>query len=1391
VFSLFFINRPIFASVLSIVITLAGAIAVFTLPVTQYPEITPPTVEVSASYPGANAQVVADTVAAPIEQQVNGVENMMYMHSQCTNDGNYSLTITFKVGTDLNIAQVLVQNRVTLATPILPDLVKRKGILVKKKSPSVLMIVNLWSPDGSRDSLYLSNYATIQLRDELARLPGIGDITYLGQRDYSMRLWLDPGKLAARNLSAGDVVNAISQQNAQVAAGQIGQPPVPPGQVFQYTMTTLGRLATPKQFEDMTIKTGADGRLVKMRDVVRENKYAVRLRLDPGKLAKLGITPAEALASLDAVGITLEGGPDAGAPEASSPSTDPLEHLLLFPGLRPPSADDVAGRLVPLGSWWHWVPVRELAAAGGIERVLRHDELGVELGALSYDQTCTLDGKPSVALSVYQLPGSNALETARLVRAKMEELRTRFPSGLDYSIVYDTTPFITESINEVFHTLRDAVILVAFVVLLFLQNWRSAVIPLVAVPVAIIGTFAVMAAAGFSLNNLTLFGLVLAIGIVVDDAIVVVEAVEHHIEHGMSPHDATARAMQEVSGPVVAVGLVLTAVFVPCAFIAGITGQFYRQFALTIAVSTVISAFNSLTLSPALCALLLKPRHATKHRRHEVLPRHGIAALFGLGAALILPPYLGGWFEQTWQTLAGQLGEALLLWLVRFVLFLLGYGVGLLLSGAVNAVLGATFRWFNLGFERATVAYVRAVGGLLRVSLVVLLLYGGLLFLTYWGFTHTPTGFIPQQDKGYLLLNVQLPDAASVERTEEVMRRIEGLANETPGVRHTVAIAGQSLLLGANSPNFGSMYVMLEEFHDRPALARALRDEARARLGRWPFDDPRALESLRPEDLDRLKGWLARERQRLQRRADRQVPEKDHVGKALQRLARARLGKWPLAAPDRVGPGELELVRGWFRAEAQRLREEAELDLSGDAIAARLQRRLQAEVEEGISNVFGAPPVEGLGTAGGFKIIVEDRGDNGPEALQEVTEKVAEAGNAPGDLEGIYSSFRANTPWLYLNIDRGQAKTMNVSMNEVFNTLQVYLGSYYVNDFNRFGRTWQVNVQADTRFRRRIADLKLIKVRRDELPGAIWGTAAPVTGSPGPVGMETASPLMSAAQMPNQMVPFATLMSVEGKNGPVMVVRYNMYPAAAINGQGAAGVSSGQAIERMQERVQEQLPQSMRYEWTELALLQLQTGNTAMLVFILAVVLVFLVLAAQYESWALPLAVILVVPMCLLCSIAGVALAHMDINIFTQIGFVVLVGLACKNAILIVEFAKARREQGVPRREATLQACRLRLRPIMMTSFAFILGVVPLVISEGAGAEMRRTLGTAVFSGMLGVTLFGIFLTPVFYYVIQFFGDWRAEAKAREAAEEEREEAQNPAQVVVAQPPAPTAPAAH
>ena len=1114
-FTRFFIDRPIFATVLSIIVTLAGGVSLASLPVAQYPEITPPTVEVAAIYPGANARTVADTVAAPIEQQVNGVEDMLYMSSQCTNDGTYTLTVTFKPGVDLNIAQVLVQNRVNLAQPILPDLVRRRGVLVKKKSPSQLMIINLYSENDTRDNLYLSNYATINLRDELARLQGVGDITYLGQRDYSMRLWLDPDKLAGKGLTASDVTRAIEAQNAQIAAGQVGQPPAPSGQAFQYTINTLGRLADPEQFADMILKTDDEGRVVRMRDVSR-----------------------------------------------------------------------------------------------------------VELGALGYDQVCTLDGKPSVALSVYQLPGTNALETAARVRSKMEELRTKpgWPAGVDYAVVYDTTPFIQESVQEVFKTLRDAVILVAVVMLVFLQSWRAAIIPLAAVPVAIVGTFAAMSMLGYSVNNLTLFGLVLAVGIVVDDAIVVVEAVQHHIEEGMSPRDATIRAMDEVAGPVIAVGLVLTAVFVPCLFISGIVGQFFRQFAVTIAISTLISTFNSLTLSPALCALLLKP--ATEHQEREPLPRLAFP-LLGAGLAYwFLTGHLDRWIgmlPEEWQAWLGGPGS----WQVAAAAAIIGAGAGYLLRVVLNRVLGTLFAGFNVGFNTFTAGYLKIVAGALRASFLILVGYGGLLYLTYHVMVTTPAGFIPQQDKGYLLVNVQLPDAASLGRTAEQMKRLDAIARETPGVNHTVSVSGQSVLLGANAPNFATLYVMLDAF------------------------------------------------------------------------------------PNRLAP-----------------------DLGADAIAAKLQTAFNDRVPGAVVHVFGAPPVDGLGTAGGFKMVIEDPGATGLKPLEEAGRNTVEAAKQEEDLRDVFTGFRADTPWLFLEIDRVAAQSMGVPVGEIINALQVYFGSLYVNDFNRFGRTWQVNVQAESKFRRQIADLKRIRVKNPR-----------------------------ATDNAESMVPIGVFLGVKEVTGPVMIQRYNLYPAVTVNASARPGVSSGQAIAAMERAAADQLPPQMRPEWTELALLQLQTKDTAAKAFILSVVLVFLVLAAQYESWALPLAVILVVPMCLLSAAIGVRLAGLEINIFTQVGFVVLVGLACKNAILIVEFAKQRREAGADRRAATLEACKLRLRPIVMTSFAFIIGVIPLVLAEGAGAEMRHALGTAVFAGMLGVTLFGIFLTPVFFVTVQRVKDWYSSGK--------------------------------
>jgi multidrug efflux pump len=1124
--SRFFIDRPIFAAVLSIVITLAGGIAQSTLGLAMYPPISPPTVQVDCSYPGASAQIVSETVATPIEQQVNGVENMLYMSSQCTNDGAYNLTVTFRHGVDLNLAQVLVQNRVTLAVPQLPDVIKQTGVTTRKKAPDILLALALTSPPDEKtgvspyNQLYLSNYALLHVREEIARIDGVADIGFLGQRDYSMRIWVDPEKMAARDMTTTDVATAIRQQNAQVATGQIGQPPIPDGQSLQIPLSTLGRLVEIEQFENLIVKKTMDGRIVRVKDIGR-----------------------------------------------------------------------------------------------------------VELGAKNQDISCSVNGKPACSLAVFQLPDANALETADRVKAKMKELEKDFPPGLTYEIRYDTTPFIRESINEVFKTLRDAIILVAVVVLLFLQNWRSALIPLVAVPVAIVGTFAVMAALGFSLNNLTLFGLVLAIGIVVDDAIVVVESVEHHVEHGMSPRDATVRAMDEVSGPVIAIGLVLSAVFVPCAFITGIVGQFFRQFALTIATSTVISAFNSLTLSPALAAILIKPK-GHGGQRQSALPRFAYLLLGDYLAYAYLLPLLGP-VERLFPDESPI--APYVPWAIVGVVGSLG---GWVAGWAVDRVLVWFFGVFNAGFRLATAGYTRVVSVFLKGSLAALVVYGGLIFLTYHLFQRTPAGFIPTQDMGYLLANVQVGDSVSLERTKETLDKCEKIAKNTPGIKFTQAVTGQSLLLSANGSNFGSMFCILDDFDKR----------------RSP-------------------------------------------------------------------------------------------KLYSEAIIAELRKRFAEQVPEAMITVLGPPPVRGVGRAGGFKIMVEDLGDLGSDVLQGQADNLVDKARTfkrvvgmsrsrgkpepilepTPPLTSLVSTFRANVPQFFVNVNRAQCMTKEVTLQGLFDTLRIYLGSLYVNDFNRFGRTWQVVVQADPKFRNTIDYVSRLKVRN-------------------------ASGLM---------VPVGTLAKIEQINGPLVLTRYNMHPAAPINGAAAPGVSSGEAIKIMEELGKDNLRINMATEWTELAYLELQAGNTAMVVFGFAVVMVFLVLAAQYESWSMPMAIILVVPMCLLSAIVGVNIAGEDINIFTQIGFVVLVGLASKNAILIVEFAKERREQGETRRQAALDACQLRLRPIIMTSFAFILGVLPLLTGHGAGAEMRRTLGTTVFSGMLGVTLFGIFLTPVFFYVIDWLGETR------------------------------------
>ncbi len=1066
-FSRFFIDRPIFAAVISIVIVLTGSLAVFTLPIAQYPEIAPPTVSVTCTYTGASATVVADTVAAPIEQQVIGVERMLYMSSQSTNDGVYSLTVTFENGVDLDIAQVQVQNRVNLAMPVLPDVVKQTGVSVKKKSPNILLVVNLFSPKQTRDQLYLSNYAVINVQDELKQISGVGDLTVMGQLDFSMRMWLDPDKVAARDLTATDIVGVLKEQNVQVAAGALARPPSPPGQAFQYTLSTLGRLKETEQFGNIIVRTGKDGQITRMVDIVSEPR---KVTMDNGKTRSFG---------------------------------------------------------------------------------------GIELGAKAEDTGCTLDGQDAVGLAIYQLPGSNALDTAEKIKKRMEELKKNFPDDLDYAIRYDTTPFIEESIHEVFKALRDAIILVAIVVLVFLQTWRATIIPLIAVPVAIIGTFAVMAGMGFSLNNLSLLGLVLAIGIVVDDAIVVVEAVEHKLEHGMNAKEASHAAMNEVANPIVAISLVLMAVFIPCAFISGISGQFFRQFAVTIAVSTFFSALNSLTLSPALCALLLAPKAEQKD----------------------------------------------------------------ILSRVMNLTLGWFFVLFNKSFTTVTNGYAWIVGWLLRLSLVVLIIYGGLLWITYRGFVTTPVGFIPAQDKGYLIVNVQLPDAASLERTNAVVAEMDKIARGDkndktnypgiPGVAHTLNNPGTSAIQNANGSNFATMYVILEEFEHR-------------------------------HDKDK----------------------------------------------------------------------------SGPVIAARLRAEFFKRIQDASISVFGPPPVDGLGSAGGFKVMIRDRADLGLANLQATADELANQGNQTPGLVGLFTPFRSNTPQYYVDVDRDKCKSKGVQLNDVFLTLQVFLGGYYTNDFNLFGRTWQVNLQADATRRLTPDDIKQLKVRNNE--GGI--------------------------------VPLGTLIDVRPIGGPVMVTRYNGVTAAAINGNSLPGVSSGQVISTVDALANKTLPQGMDYQWTELTFMQIRAGNTAIIVFALSVLLVYLLLAAQYESLKLPLAIILVVPMCLLSAVIGVRMANLDLNIFVQIGLVVLVGLAAKNAILIVEFAKEQRAKGETAFNSAVEASRLRLRPILMTSFAFILGVVPLAVAKGAGAEMRTTLGIAVFAGMLGVTIFGIFLTPVFYYVVESVG---------------------------------------
>jgi multidrug efflux pump len=1049
----FFIKRPIFAAVISIIIFVIGALAYFRLPLSEYPEVVPPTVVVRTTYPGANPTVIADTVASPLEQQINGVEGMLYMFSQATADGVMTLTITFGLGTDLDKAQVQVQNRVSQALPRLPPEVQRLGVTTEKTSPDLLMVVHLVSPDNRYDMLYLANLAYLQVKDELGRLPGVGNVQIFGAGDFSMRVWLNPNKLASHNLTATDVVQAIREQNVQVAAGVLGAPPTNTGSTaFQLLVNTQGRLTTEEEFGNIIVRAAKDGQITRIRDLGR-----------------------------------------------------------------------------------------------------------VELGSSTYALRSLLDNKPAAALPISQRPGSNALETSQQVRDTMARLKKSFPEGVDYKIAYDPTVFVRESIQAVGHTFIEALILVVLVVLVFLQTWRASVIPLLALPVSLVGTFSVMLLFGFSLNTLSLFGLVLAIGIVVDDAIVVVENVERNIALGHEPHEATRRAMEEVSGPIVAIALVLCAVFVPTAFIVGLSGEFYKQFALTIAISTVISAFNSLTLSPALAALLLKSHDAKKDRFTRAID------------------FAFGWF----------------------------------------------FKLFNRFFGRASRGYGILVTHTLRSSVIAVVIYAGLIGLTIVGFSRVPTGFVPTQDKGYLVCFAQLPNGATLDRTEDVIRRMSDIALKQPGARNAVAFPGLSINGFTNSPNSGIVFVGLQ-----------------------PADDRKSRE------------------------------------------------------------------------------------LSANAIATALNKQY-GSIQEAFIAVFPPPPVQGIGTVAGFKLYIEDRGGVGLESLYKETTATLQKGNQTPDLTGVFSSFDINVPQIDSHVDREKAKTQGIPLSDVFDTLQVYLGSLYVNDFNRFGRTYQVNVQAESPYRLQPEDISHLRTRN----------------------------------LAGEMIPLGSIVTVKPTYGPDRVMRYNGFTAAEINGAAAPGFSTGQSEAAIAKILDQQLPNGMKYEWTELTYQKILAGNTMVYIFPLSVFLVYLVLAAQYESWSLPLVIILIVPMTLFSAIAGVWLLNGDNNVFTQISLIVLVGLACKNAILIVEFAREKQlQEGMNRVDAVLEACRLRLRPILMTSLAFTMGVIPLVLSTGAGSEMRRAIGVAVFFGMLGVTAFGLVLTPVFYVLVRRLVEGRENKKAAASA---------------------------
>ena len=1034
--SRFFIDRPIFAGVLSVLIFLAGLLALRVMPISEYPEVAPPSIVVRAVYPGANPKVIAETVATPLEEQINGVEGMLYMGSQATADGVMTLTVTFRLGTDVDKAQQLVQNRVAQAEPRLPEEVRRLGVTTVKSAPDLTMVVHLLSPNGRYDMTYLRNYAVLNVKDRLARIEGVGQVQIFGGGDYAMRIWLDPAKTAEVGLSPADVVNEIRAQNIQAAVGVIGASPAPADIDLQLPVNAQGRLQSEADFGEIVVKAGANGQIVRLRDIAR-----------------------------------------------------------------------------------------------------------IELGASEYSLRALLDNKPAVGLGVFQAPGSNALQISETVRATMAELKQNMPEGVDFGIVYDPTQFVRASIQAVVMTLLEAVALVVFVVVLFLQTWRASIIPLAAVPVSIVGTFAVMYALGFSINALTLFGLVLAIGIVVDDAIVVVENVERNIEEGLAPREATYKAMQEVSGPIVAIGLVLVAVFVPLAFITGLTGQFYRQFALTIAISTVISTINSLTLSPALSALLLKGHDA---------PKDG---------------------------------------LTRFL----------------DLTLGWLFRGFNAVFHRGTNAYTGGVKGVLSRKAAGFGIYLVLIAAAFGVLKAVPSGFVPAQDKQYLIGFAQLPDGATLDRTEDVIRRMSEIAMKHPGVENAVAFPGLSIAGFTNSASAGIVFATLKPF------------------------------------------------------SERRSPE-----------------------------------------------------LSGPAIAMALNQQY-AGIKDAFIAMFPPPPVSGLGTVGGFKLQIEDRAGLGYEALDAATKAfLARAMQAP-EITGLFTSYQINVPQLYAEIDRTRARQLGVAVTDVFETMQIYLGSLYANDFNRFGRTYSVRVQADAPFRARADDIGQLKVRSKS----------------------------------GDMIPLSALLKVQQASGPERAMRYNGFLSADITGGPAPGFSSGQAQAAAERIAAETLPKGISFEWTELTYQEILAGNSAILIFPLSVLLVFLVLAALYESLTLPLSIIMIVPMGLLAALAGVWISGGDNNVFTQIGLVVRVGLSAKNAILMVEFARELEFAGRTPLQAAIEASRLRLRPILMTSFAFIMGVVPLVLSVGAGAEMRKAMGIAVFSGMIGVTIFGIFLTPLFYVMLR------------------------------------------